>query len=71
MAMQQRHHTHPVIKAGVVGVAVVVAAVFVLSAMSFIVGLLWLVVKVVLVAALLAGLVHLGRGLLRNRSRYS
>lgn len=55
------HRSYSLVKAGVVGVGVLLVALFVMSAVSVIVGFLWTVAKVVLVVVLVAGVVHLAR----------
>ncbi|MDA8357507.1 MAG: hypothetical protein M0Z95_14710 [Actinomycetota bacterium] len=46
--------------------AVVLALLFVLSAVSVVVGLAWTVIKFALVVALVAGVVHLGTRIFRH-----
>lgn len=66
MAIEQRHHAHPVVKAGVIGAAALLAVVFAMSAVSLVAGFVWLVIKVVLIVGLVAGMIHLGRHFFRH-----
>jgi hypothetical protein len=64
MALEHAGHAHPLVKAGVVAIAVVLALMFILSAVSLVVGVVWTIIKVALVVLLIAGLLHLGRRML-------
>lgn len=65
MAIERKGHSHPVVKAGVIGIAVALTAVLVMSAVSIVIGTIWAIIKIALLIALVAGIVHLGR----SRSR--
>jgi uncharacterized membrane protein YjfL (UPF0719 family) len=52
-------HGHPLVRAGVlIGVAVLVAL-LIMTAVSVVVGLLWAVIKIVVLVLLVAGIVHI------------
>lgn len=59
MAIEPRRHGHPVVRAGVVVVAGVLVIMLLMTAVSVIVGLLWTVIKLALLAALIAGALHI------------
>jgi hypothetical protein len=69
VAIEQKKHGHPAVRAGVVVVAAVLVLLLALDAVSAIVGLIWTVVKLALLAALLAGAVHIWSS--RRRSHRS
>jgi len=52
-------HGHPMVRAGVVIAAAVLVALLIMTAVSVIVGLLWTLIKIVLLVLLVAGLVHI------------
>lgn len=61
MSTVPMHRSYSLVKVGVVGVGVLLVALFVMSAVSVIVGVLWTVAKVVLAVVLVAGVMHLAR----------
>lgn len=65
MAIEPVRHGHPLVKAAVAGTAAVVVALFALSVVGAVVGMVWTVVKIALLVAVIGGLAHL----LRGRSR--
>jgi hypothetical protein len=52
-------HGHPVIRAGVVAAAVILVVLVIMTAVSVVVGLLWTLVKVVLLVLLVGGILHI------------
>jgi preprotein translocase subunit SecD len=66
MALETRRRSHPVLKAGVIGLAAVVVVLFAFSAVSVFVGAFWTIVKLVLVVAVIAGVIHLARAHFRH-----
>jgi hypothetical protein len=67
MAIEPVRHGHPVVKAAVAGTAILVVALFALSAVDAVVGMVWTVIKLALLVAVIGGLAHL----LWGRSRRS
>jgi hypothetical protein len=54
-------HGHPVIRGGVVVAAVVLIFLVIMTAVSVVVGLLWVLIKIGIFVLLIAGLVHIWR----------
>lgn len=52
-------HGHPLVRAGVVIAAAFLVALLIMTAVSIVVGLLWALIKIVLVVLLVAGLIHI------------
>jgi|YelNatPaOPRAMG01_1025707.scaffolds.fasta_scaffold578151_1 hypothetical protein len=59
MAIEPVRHGHPLVKAAVAGTAVVVVALFALSVVGAVVGMVWTVIKLALLIAIIGGLAHL------------
>jgi hypothetical protein len=59
VAIEQRKHGHPAVRAGVSVIAAVLVVLVVLDAVSAIVGLVWTVIKIGLLVALVAGAIHI------------
>jgi len=52
-------HGHPLVRAGVVVAAAILVVLVIMTAVSVVVGLLWTLVKVVLLVLLVAGILHM------------
>jgi uncharacterized membrane protein YjfL (UPF0719 family) len=52
-------HGHPLVRAGVLIGAAVLIALLVMTAVSVVVGLLWAVIKIVVLVLLVAGIIHI------------
>jgi hypothetical protein len=61
-------HGHPLVRGGVVAAAAVLLILLIMTAVSVVVGLLWVVIKILLFVLLIAGVAHiLGRHRTANR----
>ncbi|HTV10806.1 MAG TPA: hypothetical protein VME20_03005 [Acidimicrobiales bacterium] len=52
-------HGHPMVRAGVLLAAAVLVALLIMTAVSVVVGLVWAMIKVVVLVLLVAGIVHM------------
>lgn len=53
------NHGHPLVRAGVVVMAVVLIVLLIMTAVSVVVGLLWTAIKIGLLVLLIAGIAHI------------
>ncbi len=59
MSIEPARHGHPMVKAAVAGTAILVVALFALSAVDAVVGIFWTVVKLTLLVIVVGGVARL------------
>ena len=59
MSIEPARHGHPMVKAAVAGTAILVVALFALSAVDAVVGIFWTVVKLTLLVIAVGGVARL------------